>query len=173
MSQYNNHWRLTNHKVAFWCIMQIFKCGICVLADGCISMSYLNILVSLRVFVWICRHTHASRPGVVFNFAAVFIVMSSIHFLSRWQCLFRDFTCVRLLLYWLTVWLSCCVQHYYRCNCFDCLHHATSWQHFELQRPCLTVALSSINLSHSLAVCLSLALYFSSMASHCLMGNVH
>ncbi len=95
------------------------------------------------------------------------------HFLSRWQCLFRDFTCVRLLLYWLTVWLSCCVQHYYRCNCFDCLHHATSWQHFELQRPCLTVALSSINLSHSLAVCLSLALYFSSMASHCLMGNVH
>jgi len=31
--------------------MQIFKCGICVLADGCISMSYLNILVSLCVCV--------------------------------------------------------------------------------------------------------------------------
>ncbi len=101
MSQYNNHWRLTNHKVACWCIMQIFKCGICVLADGCISKSYLNILVSLHVFLWICRHTHPSRPGVVLNFAAVFIVMSSIHFLSRWQCLFRDFTCVRLVLYWL------------------------------------------------------------------------
>lgn len=48
MSHYNNHWSLTNRKVAYWCIMQIFKCGICAHADGCISMSYLNVLV----FVW-------------------------------------------------------------------------------------------------------------------------
>lgn len=37
--------------------MQIFKCGICVLADGCISMSYLNILVSLCVCVNLQSHS--------------------------------------------------------------------------------------------------------------------
>ncbi len=83
-----------------------------------------------------------------------------------------------LISWHLRAWVHFLARHEIRtnnyvCNGFDCLRHATSWQHFELQRPCLTVALLSINLSHSLAVCLSLALYFSSMASHYLMGNVH
>lgn len=101
MSHYNNHWSLTNHKVAYWCIIQIFKCGICVHADGCISMSYLNVCVisqSLTGLVWpcaartvcsikFCCNVYDGEQHLVFSADGnVYSEMSHVLLVHYWLC---------------------------------------------------------------------------------------
>lgn len=156
MSQYNNHWRLTNHKVACWCIMQIFKCGICALADGCISMSYLNILVSLRVCVNLQSHS-CEQAWCCIKFS------SSVY--RDEQCSFS------FLMAMFTQKCHMCAVSVAPVDIFGCFWLLASCHILKTPwRSRLTVALSSTNLSQSLAVCLSLAHSFSSMPSRRLMG---